>query len=71
MLTKRFWKDAFERVISTAAQAAIGAIGATAVVQDLDWKIVAGATGIAALLSFLKAIAATGVGNSQSASLVE
>lgn len=71
MWTKRFWQDVAERVISTAAQAAAGAIGTTAVIQGIDWRVVGGTAATAALLSFLKALYASRRGDPTSASLIE
>lgn len=71
IFTATFWKDALERVISTAAQAAIGAWGATAVIQDVDWRIIGGTAAAAAVLSLVKAVAASGTGRSDSASFVQ
>lgn len=63
--------DTAERVLSTAAQAAIGAWGATALVQDVDWRIIGGTAAAAAVLAVAKALAASGKGDPQSASLVQ
>ncbi len=68
MWTSKFWKDAVERVIRTAAQAAVGAIGTTAVVQEVDWRIVGGTTAVAAVASLLMAIAGGAKGNPDDAS---
>lgn len=59
MWSKRFWQDTAERVLSTAAQAAIGALGVTAAVQDVDWRIVAGTAGLAAVMALGKCLAAS------------
>lgn len=71
MWNSKFWKDATERVIRTAAQAAIGALGTTAVIQEVDWRIVGGTTAVAAITSLLMAIAAGSTGNPDSASFQE
>lgn len=71
MFTKKFWADTAERVLATAAQAAAGAIGTTAVIQGIDWRVVGGTAAVAALLSFLKALYARNTGDPNSASLVE
>lgn len=69
MFTKNFWKDLAERAVSTAAQSALGAIGAGELFH-LDWKVVAGTVAGATLLSVLKCLAATRVGAADSASLL-
>ena len=60
MFTKLFWKDTFERVVSTAAQAALGVLTADGVigVADVDFKAGASIVGLAALASLLKALVA-------------
>ncbi len=61
MWTKKFWLDTAERLIRTAAQAAVGAIGTTAVIQEVDWAVVGGTTAVATVLAFFMALAAPGV----------
>jgi hypothetical protein len=71
MFTKKFWRDAAERAISTAAEAVIGVIIADQVnVLTLDWQNLGGFAAGGALLSLLKALAAAKtVGSRDSASL--
>lgn len=57
-----FWLAVLERAIKTAAQSALATIGTTALLQDLDWTIVAGATALATLASVLTSIASAEVG---------
>jgi hypothetical protein len=71
MYTKKFWKDTVERVVSTAAQSAVGALGATAVVGGVNWAVVGATVGLAALTSLLKCLVAGAKGDPDSASLVE
>lgn len=54
----QFWAATGERAVSTAAQAALGAVGATALVHEVQWVIVGSTAGLAAVLAVLKAIAA-------------
>lgn len=63
MFTRRFWLDTVERCVRTAAQAAIGAVGTTAVIQEVDWQIVGGTTALATLTAFLLAVAAGASGS--------
>ena len=50
-------KKAGVRAIKTVAQAAVAMIGTAAVVQEVDWKMVAGAAVLAGILSLLTSIA--------------
>lgn len=71
MFTWPFWRDALERAIRTAAQTLLGVYGAGATgVLDVDWKAALSAAGLAALLSLLTSIVASGVGAKGTAGLV-
>jgi len=58
--TKEFWKDFWKaaaiRAVRTLAQTAIATIGTTALIQDVDWLVVASSSALAALLSILTSI---------------
>ena len=54
---KAWIKAALIRAIRTAAQAAIGIIGASALVTEVDWALVASGTALAAILSLLMSLA--------------
>lgn len=58
LTTAAFWKATAERAVSTAAQTAIGAIGATALVHEVDWLVVGSTVALATILSILKGLAA-------------
>lgn len=45
------------RALKTLAQTAIATIGTTAVISDVDWRVVFSASALAALLSILTSIA--------------
>ena len=61
ILTPEFWKDAAERSVATAAQAALAAIGVDQVSAfDLNYKDLAGIAAGGALLALLKAVALSG-----------
>lgn len=67
MFTKLFWKDAFERAVSTAAQAFLAIVGVGLFnVMQFDWPTALAITGGAALLAVLKALAAGTVSNAVS-----
>lgn len=55
--TKRWLKAAGIRALKTLAQTAIATIGTTAVIENVDWKIVFSASILAAFLSILTSIA--------------
>ena len=71
MWSKKFWRDAAERAVSTAAQSALLVIGADQIdAINADWATVGGFALGGAVLSLLKAIAAAKtVGSDDSASL--
>ena len=54
---KEWVKAAGIRAIKTFAQAAIGAVGATALISEVDWAMVFGAAALAAILSLLTSLA--------------
>ena len=68
MFTIKFWKDAGERAVRTAAQALL-ALWATNVsgVLEVDWVQAASVACLAALTSVLMSLVATGVGDNESA----
>ena len=68
MFTVKFWKDAAERAIRTAAQALL-ALWATNVsgVLEVDWVQAGSVAALAALTSVLMSIVATNVGEYESA----
>lgn len=72
MRTRKFWFDTLERVAATFAQAVIAGIGLDQVsLVTLNWPQILGVAATTALLSLLKAVAATKFGKPDSASLVE
>lgn len=73
MFSSTFFKDLAERVVATAAQAAIAVVAVTGFdVTDTGDLTLAGKVALAAaLLAVLKAFAARSVGNPESASLVK
>jgi len=68
MFTIKFWKDAAERAIRTAAQALL-ALWATDVsgVLTVDWLQAFSVAALAGLMSVLMSIVATGVGDKDTA----
>jgi len=70
--TITFWKDAAERAIRTAAQALL-ALWATDVsgVLAVDWVQAGSVSALAALMSLLMSVAASGTGSQDSASTIK
>ena len=54
---KKFIVAALIRAVRTLAQTAIATIGTTALLTEVDWKIVASASVLAAILSILTSVA--------------
>lgn len=58
---KRDWKDwikkAAIRAIKTVAQAAVGVIGASALLSDVDWRVAVSTALLAGVVSILTSIA--------------
>lgn len=54
---KTFWKAALIRAIRTFAQTAVATIGTTALLEEVNWAVVASAAALAAILSLLTSIA--------------
>lgn len=71
MLSRKFLIDLLERSVSTAAQAALLAIGADQLnAVEADWLTVLGFAAGGAILSVLKGLAAASVGDRSSAALI-
>lgn len=67
--TKAFWKDAIERAVKTAAQAALASIGAVSWANGgVTWGSTLVGLGIGVGLSFVTSVLSSLVGSSSSAS---
>lgn len=55
--TKLWWKAAGIRAVKTVAQTAVGCIGASAVLADVSWPVVASAAVLAGVVSLLTSVA--------------
>ena len=53
----KWWKAAGIRAVRTVAQTAIGIIGASVVLSDVNWVTVASASVLAGVLSLLTSVA--------------
>ena len=70
MFTKKFWRDTTERAISTAGEGMLLVVGADGFnVLTADWQNLLGGAAGGALLAVLKALIASRIGSSESASL--
>jgi hypothetical protein len=54
---KKWIKAAGMRAIKTVAQTAVGIIGASAIISEVDWKVVLSASLLAGITSLLTSIA--------------
>lgn len=57
IMGKNFVKCAAIRAVKTFCQAAIGAIGSTALISEVNWLVVLSTAGMAAIVSVLTSIA--------------
>lgn len=71
MRTRGFWVDVFERAASTFAQALAALLAADGLgVTDAPWPAALSVAAMAALLSVLKSVAATKVGDPDTGALL-
>ena len=56
MFNKKWWKAAGIRAIKTVAQSAVAAIGTSALISSVDWKVVLSTSALAGVLSILTSI---------------
>ena len=56
-MTKKWWKAAGVRAVKTVAQAAVAAIGTTAMLSEVDWLVVGSTALLSGVLSLLTSIA--------------
>lgn len=56
-MTRSWTKAALVRAIKTVAQTAVATIGTTAVLEAVDWRLVASASVLAGILSILTSVA--------------
>ena len=54
---RAFWKAALIRAVRTFCQAAVAAIGTTAVFEEVNWRLAMSTAALAAVLSILNSIA--------------
>ncbi len=56
-MSAKWFKAAGIRAIRTVAQAALGAIGAAALISEVDWVVVASTAALAGVVSLLMSVA--------------
>ena len=56
-MTRNWWKAAGVRAVKTVAQAAVAAIGTTAMLNEVDWLVVGSTALLAGVLSLLTSVA--------------
>lgn len=56
-MNKAWWKAAGIRAIKTVAQTAVGTIGSSLVISEVNWVMVASASVLAGILSLLTSVA--------------
>ena len=54
---KKFWAAAAIRAVRTFAQTAVGTIGTTALLTEVNWGVVLSASALTAILSILTSLA--------------
>lgn len=55
-MSKKWWKAAGIRAIKTVCQTAVGTIGASVVLTDVNWMVVVSASILAGVVSMLTSI---------------
>lgn len=56
LLCKEWWARAGVRALKTVAQTAVGVIGSSLMITDVDWRVVLSASLLAGFLSLLTSI---------------
>ncbi len=56
IFTKKWWHAALVRALRTVAQAAAGLLPAAVTVEQVDWRLVAGSSLLAGLVSLLTSL---------------
>lgn len=56
-MLKKWFKAAGIRAVRTVAQAALGAIGAAALISEVNWAVVASTAALAGVVSLLMSVA--------------
>lgn len=54
--SKKWWDAALIRAVKTVCQTAVGTIGASTIIEAVDWKVVLSASLLAGLVSLLTSL---------------
>ena len=54
---KKWFKAAGVRAVKTRAQSAVGVIGSSAIISEVDWRVVVSASILAGVVSLLTSVA--------------
>ena len=54
---KKWFKAAGVRAVKTIAQTAVGVIGSSAIIREVDWRVVVSASILAGVVSLLTSVA--------------
>lgn len=54
--SKKWWDAALIRAIKTVCQTAVGTIGASTMIESVDWKVVLSSAVLAGILSILTSL---------------
>lgn len=54
--SKKWWDAAIVRAVKTVCQTAVGTIGASTMIEAVDWKVVLSASLLAGLVSLLTSL---------------
>ena len=57
VFTKEWFYAAFIRSLKTTAQTAVGVIGSSAIISEVDWRVVVSASILAGVVSLLTSVA--------------
>lgn len=57
MDVKKWFKAAGVRAVKTVAQTAVGVIGSSAIISEVDWRVVVSASILAGVVSLLTSVA--------------
>lgn len=55
-MNKSWWKAALIRAVKTVCQTAVATIGTTALITEVDWRVVASASILAGIISILTSV---------------